>query len=312
MRVARASGLSIGAVFCIVFSGACAAHGGEAVDAAHRWFDATLFGLLVGVAALYGGGVARIWQRAGTGRGVRAADAVRFALGMIAVAAALLSPIDALADRSFALHMIEHELLMVVAAPLLVLARPIEASVWGLPRDARRAVASFARRPVLVRFWAALTRPIAATLVHAIVLWVWHVPALFVAALRSLPLHVLQHFCFFASALAFWWAVAGGATRRAAPISLACLFATMLQTSALGAALTFAPTPWYADPWQIRAFGLSPLEDQQLGGLVMWVPGALAYIVVALWIVATWLARPSPARSRVDAVKTIAGSGARA
>ena len=70
----------------------------------------------------------------------------------------------------------------------------------------------------------------------------------------------------------------------------------MLQTSALGALLTFAPSPWYADPLQMQASGLSPLEDQQLGGLVMWVPGALAYIVVALWIVARWLARPSPAR----------------
>ena len=304
MRVTRVNRFSIVAAFCIVFSSVCAAHGSVTVDA-HPLFDATLAVLLVGVALLYGRGVARIWRRAGTGRGVRVADVVRFALGMVAVA--LLSPIDALADRSFALHMIEHELLMVVAAPLLVLARPLEASVWGLPRDARRAAASFARTPALTRFWAMLTGPVAATLVHAIVLWVWHVPALFVAALRSLPLHVLQHVCFFASALAFWWAAAGGATRRPAPVSLACLFATMLQTSALGALLTFAPSPWYADPLQMRAFGLSPLVDQQLGGLVMWVPGALAYIVVALWIVATWLARPSPARSRAAASNAIAG-----
>ena len=310
MRVTRVSGPSIVAAFCIEFSGACAAHGGGRVDA-HPLFDAALLGVLVGIAVLYGRGVVRIWQRAGTGRGVRVADAVRFALGMIAVAVALLSPIDALADRSFALHMIEHELLMVVAAPLLVLARPLEASVWGLPRGARRAVASFARPRALTRFWALSTGPVAATLLHAIVLWIWHVPALFVAALRSLPLHVLQHFCFFASALAFWWAVAGGATRRAAPVSLACLFATMLQTSALGAVLTFALSPWYADPSQMRAFGLSPLEDQQLGGLVMWVPGALSYIVVALWIVARWLARPLPARSRAAAAKAIAGSGVR-
>jgi len=311
MRVARVNGPSIVAALCLVFSGACAAHGSENVDA-HPLFDATLAVLLAGVAVLYARGVVRIWRRAGMGRGVRVADAVRFALGMIAVAVALLSPIDALADRSFALHMIEHELLMVVAAPLLVLARPLEASVWGLPRDARRGIASFARAPALVGFWAALTGPVAATLVHAIVLWVWHVPALFVAALGSLPLHVLQHVCFFASALAFWWAVVGGATRRPAPLSLACLFATMLQTSALGALLTFASSPWYADPLQMRAFGLSPLEDQQLGGLVMWVPGALAYVVVALWIVARWLARPSPARSRAVAAKTIVGSRARA
>jgi cytochrome c oxidase assembly factor CtaG len=296
----------------MMFGGACAAHGVEEVDVAHPLFDAALASLVAGVAVLYGRGVARIWRRAGTGRGVRVADAVRFALGMIAVATALLSPIDALADRSFALHMVEHELLMVVAAPLLVLARPLEASVWGLPRGARHAMASLARAPAITRLCAALTGPVAATVVHAIVLWVWHVPALFVAALRSLPLHVLQHLCFFVSALAFWWAVAGGGRRRAGPVSLACLFATMLQTSALGALLTFAPSPWYADPTQTRAFGLSALGDQQLGGLVMWVPGALAYVVVALWIVARWLARPSPTRARAVVSKATAGSGARA
>jgi len=113
----------------------------------------------------------------------------------------------------------------------------------------------------------------------------------YVTSLDSLPLHVLQHACFFASALAFWWAVFGGAARAPRPVSLACLFTTMLHTSALGAVLTFAPTAWYMHG-AAHVLGLSSLEDQQLGGLVMWIPGGVAYVVGALAVARTWLARP--------------------
>jgi cytochrome c oxidase assembly factor CtaG len=255
-------------------------------------FDALLALLVVAAALLYACGVARVWRKAGVGRGIRVADAVRFTLGIAAVALALLSPLDALAAQSFALHMIEHETLMVIAAPLLVLARPLEAWLWAFPRqDVRRAAATAARMPTVVRVWRAMTLPVGATCVHALALWIWHAPALFAAALDSLPLHVLQHACFFASALAFWWAVFGGAARAPRPVSLACLFTTMLHTSALGAVLTFAPTAWYMHG-AAHGSGLSPLEDQQLGGLVMWIPGGVAYVVGALAVARTWLARP--------------------
>jgi cytochrome c oxidase assembly factor CtaG len=260
-------------------------------------FDASLAVLLIVACLLYARGIVRLWRKAGVGRGIRRVDVLRFALGMATLVAALLSPLDAVASRSFAAHMIEHELLMIVAAPLLVLSRPLEAWAWALPRY---AVASVTHADFVRRFWLALAAPVAATFVHALALWIWHVPALFVAALERPGLHVLQHVCFFASALAFWWAMFGGAARMPAAVSLACLFATMLHTSALGALLTFAPAALYAHA-NPRVFGLSPLEDQQLGGLVMWVPGGLAYIVVALMIVASWLREPrmraSPARS---------------
>ncbi|HLX30807.1 MAG TPA: cytochrome c oxidase assembly protein [Casimicrobiaceae bacterium] len=259
--------------------------------------------LLVIASVAYARGVARLWRKAGTGRGIRIADVVRFVLGMVALAVALLSPIDALAPRSFALHMIEHEMLMVIAAPLLVLSRPLEAWAFALPRNARHTLPACARMPALVRFFDAMTAPVSATAVHAIALWVWHVPVLFAAALASEPLHVLQHLCFFASALVFWWAVFGGAARSPRPISLACLFATMLQTSALGALITLAPSPWYAGAVDARVFGLTPLADQQLGGLIMWLPGGAAYVVVALAIVAAWLAPPKVRGSLSDAAR---------
>ena len=255
-------------------------------------FDAWLALLIVAAALLYARGVARVWRKAGVGRGIGVAHTVRFALGIAAVALALLSPLDGLAGQSFALHMIEHEMLMVIAAPLLVLARPLEAWVWAFPRrNMRRAAAAIARVAPLMRVWRALTLPIGATCVHALALWIWHAPALFAAALDSVPLHVLQHACFFISALAFWWAVFGGAGRAPRPVSLACLFTTMLHTSALGAVLTFAPTAWYVHG-DMPALGLTPLEDQQLAGLVMWIPGGVAYVVGALAVARTWLARP--------------------
>jgi putative membrane protein len=280
-----------------MFSGGCYAHA-VAASAAETpgGLAAALAILLLALSVLYARGVLRLWRRAGIGRGIGVADATRFGLGIAVLVLALMSPLDALADRSFAMHMIEHELLMVVAAPLLVRGRPLEAWAWALSRGVRDRAVDFARAPAIAAFWQAVTLPVSATVVHAIAIWVWHVPAFFVAALASDALHVLQHACFFASALAFWWAMFGGAARSAGPLSLACLFATMLHTGALGALLTLAPTALYASG-EPRAFGLTPLQDQQLGGLIMWVPGGLAYVIAGLAIVAAWLASPRASRN---------------
>jgi putative membrane protein len=271
----------------------CAAH--DAGDGlAHAGFDISLAVLLAGASVLYARGVARLWRRAGVGRGIRTSDAARFAVGMAALAGALLSPIDGAADRSFAMHMLEHEMLMVLAAPLFVVSRPLEAWAWALAPRLRRAATIFVRAPAMRRLWRATTRPVSASVVHALALWLWHLPVLFAAAVANESLHVLQHACFFASALAFWWAMFGGASRSAGVASLACLFLTMLHTGALGALLTFAPTAWYVAADAPRLFGLTPLEDQQLGGLIMWVPGGLAYVVVGLAVVAGWLTKAAP------------------
>jgi putative membrane protein len=255
-------------------------------------FEALLFGLLAASAIGYVFGVAALWRKAGAGRGIRKVEAARFVAGWTVLAVALLSPIDELASASFAVHMVQHEMLMVVAAPLLVLSRPLEAWTWALPQGAARALAmTFSAAPIR-SLWRRATAPAFAWSFHALALWVWHVPALFVAALASEPLHVLQHTCFFTSALVFWWAAWGRGLRARDASSIALLFTTMLHTSALGLLLTFAPTPWYAQASGF--FGLTALEDQQLGGLVMWVPGSFAYLIAGLAIVALWL---SPARA---------------
>jgi putative membrane protein len=247
---------------------------------------------LLAAAYLYAKGIAALWRSAGRGRGVRRAEAACFAFGWGTLAIALLPALDAATHRSFAVHMVQHELLMVVAAPLLVLGRPLEGWAWALPLAAKRSLRPMTRAKPLRQAWGAVTAPLGAWSFHALSVWVWHVPMLFRLALESVPLHILQHGCFFGSALALWWAAFGKASRAPTATSIASLFTTMLHTSALGALLTFAPTVWYATE-QSPPFGLTPLEDQQLGGLVMWVPGGLGYMIAGLAIVARWLA---PAR----------------
>jgi putative membrane protein len=255
--------------------------------AMHGVAETVLAAVMLAGALLYARGVWRLWRRAGAGRGIGKGEAMNFALGWIALAASLLGPIDEWAETSFAMHMVQHELLMVVAAPLMVLGRPLEAWTWGVSLQMRRPLSR-------MRGWVqAATQPFAAWLLHALALWMWHLPVLFDMALRSFPVHVLQHACFLGTALLYWWSVFGR-SRTPRPSAVASLFTTMLHTSALGALLTFATSPWYG-AGDIRAFGLSALEDQQLGGLIMWVPGGLAYLFAGLALVARSL---SPNRAQ--------------
>jgi len=251
----------------------------------HRVIDweIVLAALLLLSAMLYARGIVRLWRKAGVGRGIGRREPVCFALGWATLVLALYSPIDTLAERSFAIHMVQHELLMVVAAPLIVLGRPLETFAWSAP--------SVARLGIFQALWRSLVSPVGAWSLHALAIWVWHVPALFELALHNAGWHVAQHVSFFASALALWWVVFAPQSRTAGAWAIASLFTTMLHTSALGALLTFAPTAWYplddAPP-----FGMTALEDQQLGGLVMWVPGGFAYMIAGLTLVRRWLAAP--------------------
>jgi putative membrane protein len=265
------------------------AHHGESVGP-HAW-DIVLASLLVASAVSYATGLARLWRRAGGGRGISRANAICFATGWITLAVALAGPLDAWSERSFALHMIQHELLMVIAAPLLVLGRPLEGWAWVI------------RWRSLQNFCRGCSRPVIAFLAHAGALWIWHLPALFAVALANESVHVLQHACFFLSAIAFWGSVLHPARARDAA-ALATLFATLLHTSALGALLTLAPTVWYA-PYREGVLGLSALEDQQLGGLVMWMPAGFAYVVAALWIASRWLEGAPVNARRVHRVEAV-------
>jgi len=240
---------------------------------------------------LYWRGVRRLWRGAEAGRGVRRREAWCYAGGWAALFVALVSPLHPLGEVLFSAHMTQHELLMLVAAPLLVLGRPVVAYLWALPVNWAREVGGWGRAVWFRRVWRGMTNPLAAWALHAAALWVWHVPALFEATLRSDLVHTAQHLCFLGSALLFWWALIhgpGGLLGYGAGVLY--LFTTSVHSGALGALLTFAGTvvyPAYAP--NAAAWGLEPLEDQQLGGLIMWVPAGLVYIGAGLAMCAGWM-----------------------
>jgi putative membrane protein len=252
--------------------------------------------LLALSAALYALGVARLWRHAGRFRGIGARQAAAFTAGWIILVAALVSPLDAISGYLFSAHMVQHELLMVVVAPLMVLGRPLAAWAWAFSPAQRQAIGRWLRVRWWASSWALLTDSLVAWALHALALWLWHVPQFFEAALRNEGWHALQHACFLGTALLFWWAVLGRdrRSRHNSGFAMAYLFTTMLHTSALGALLTLAPTPWYESYVATSTLlGIDPVQDQQLGGLVMWIPGGFAYVAAGLVMVARLLARPA-------------------
>jgi len=253
--------------------------------------DWWLWAIVLALGALYACGVRALWRDAGTGAGIPRSRAAAFALGWLASAAALLSPIDPLGGQLFSAHMLQHEILMLVAAPLLVAGRPLGAFLWGLPRRWRRASWAACRGCGLQAFTRWLTAPLTAWLVHAAALWAWHVPVLFEASVRSDLVHTAQHVSFFATALAFWWAIMRpGAAHDLRGLAALYIVTTAMHTAVLGALLTLSASVWYPGYLATApAWGLTALEDQRLGGLIMWVPAGFVYLGIALALFAAWL-----------------------
>jgi cytochrome c oxidase assembly factor CtaG len=242
--------------------------------------------------ALYLTGVSRLWRRTGVGRGISKTNALCFAAGWLMLALALQSPLHRLSEELFAAHMIQHVLIVAIAAPLLVLGRPGGALSWSLPMAWRRAVGAFLRARPVAAGWAIATNPLVATLLHGVTLWAWHMPVLFEAALANPWMHWLEHASFLATGLVFWWAMLGRPARiYGYGLSVACLFVTLLHTSLLGTLLTLSPSLWYAPAPGAAAWGLTAIEDQQLAGLVMWIPGGALYTLAALALAGLWITR---------------------
>jgi len=232
----------------------------------------------------YGYGIARLWRRR-AGCGVRPWQVCCFAAGLAVPALALIWPLDALSRLSFAAHMSQHMLLIAIAPPLLVLGAPL-APIGALP-GARRVFDWFARAP-----WTWFARPPVAAGLHGATLWVWHAPGPFQAALGSNTVHALEHATLLGTGLLFWWSLlrAGRARASGYGAGTVLVLTMIMHTGLLGALLTFAPRPLY--PFYgagARALGLTPLEDQQLAGLIMWVPGGLLYLAAALAFAGAWL-----------------------
>ena len=232
--------------------------------------------------------------------------------GGVLALAAVVGPADAIADRLFTAHMIQHEILIAVAAPLIASGRPLLALLRAVPW-ARRLVVALGRWPIGGAVVRACRRPSLACLLHGAAIWLWHVPPLFDAALAHPAIHVAQHTSFLGTGVLFWSAVMHPRRSRDLGRSIVYLFITAVHTAALGALLVVARSPWYAGYASGgHGFGLTPLEDQQLAGLVMWVPAGGLYLIAALHTTRRWLdaARSSGARSHRRRAATRAPAGA--
>jgi putative membrane protein len=241
--------------------------------------------------ALYARGAFVLWQRSGVGHGVRRWEVGCFVAGWLTLATALVSPLHELSEQLFWVHMVQHELLMVVAAPLFVLGRPLVPLLWALPGGSRATIGSLGRKRWWRDAWGAISHPAAAWSAQAIALWLWHVPSAFEATIDSELVHAAQHTTFLVTSLLFWWSVIHGCRRHGAyGAAVISLFTTFVYTGALGALLTFSRVAWYPGyALSSAAFGLTSMEDQQLAGLIMWLPASTSYLVAALALLVAWM-----------------------
>jgi putative membrane protein len=279
----------------VILSQTAFAHGNKPHDMSQlfsSWsFDPLVVILLLGAGILYTVGTLNVWRESEMGSGISAKAAAAYAVGWITLVIALVSPVHTWGEVLFSAHMTQHEILMLISAPLLVLGRPLIAGLWAMPRNARLRIGQTVHDGPILKIWRLLTDPAVAFVVHGLALWFWHIPFLFQATLESDIVHTLQHASFLGSALLFWWAIIYG--RRGAAsygAGVLYLFITSIHSGLLGAFLTFTPRLWYPiyAPTTL-AWGLSPIEDQQLGGLIMWVPAGIVYIVAALIMFAAWI-----------------------
>ena len=232
-------------------------------------------------------------QTSGPRRPVDSWRARCFTVALVALGLALLSPLDALSGALASAHMVQHLLLLLVAAPLLALSAPSSAILRGSPLALRRASGRWRRRLGLTHGnLGVLRHPAVVWLLSVGVLWFWHAAAPYDATLDNEFLHVLEHASFLVTAVLFWQVVVGvrGAARVSGGLGVLLVFAMAMQSVFLSVLLTFARTPWYSGYAETTApWGLDPLTDQRLAGVIMWIPAGGIYLVVALALLVTWI-----------------------
>ena len=309
----RVAGLTI--TFALLAAAHLGGHGGDAhavnlpVHAgAASWtspgafsiWDLLALSFLAGVGALYTTGSRRMAPR---GAVHPRRERIAFACGWATLVIAVLPPLDSLAVQLFSAHMAQHELMMLVGAPLLMAGRPVPVCLAALPPRARHRVASLLQSSTAGTVWRTATAPLVAWVLHGSAIWVWHLPALYDAAAGNEAIHALQHATFVGTSVLFWWGMLYGRYGRAGyGAAVFYVFTTAVHTGALGAFLTFARAPmypFYAGPAAAR--GVDQLADQQLAGLLMWIPAGFVLTMLGIALFAAWMGE-SERRTRQRAV----------
>jgi len=279
-----------------MMSGTAMAHSGE-VNAAGAWWyqwhlDAWVIASLCFWTIIYLVGWRRMWVQARRSRSLLGWRAVAFSCGMATLGVALLSPVDTFGNELSWVHMTQHMLLMIVAAPMIVVGAPGLLIPWTIPARWRKPFAWRLTKLCDAPLGRLLWNPVFVWSLYGGVMWVWHLPLLYELALRDPWVHDIEHLSFFVTAFLFWRVVLDSRShRRLNPaVSVLYLFTTSLHSMLLGVLMALSPTLWY-EHYRNRpeAWGLTPLEDQQLAGLIMWMPGCAIYgAITALWF-AAWL-----------------------
>ena len=274
------------------------AHGGHE-PLRERWWSAwnwdwLILSNLAIAGGIYSTGLKRLWTKLGVGHGVRRRHAVAFAFGYTAAFLALVSPIDAISDELQWMHMIQHMVLMNVAAPLMVFGSPSLVALWALPLEWRQRISKLKRtaEPWSPRGYI-LWQPLLLWSVYAFTMWIWHLPRFYEAALHHQRLHDFQHLSFFLVSCLFWRLLLDPIRRLrlSKGVGVFYLFTTSLHATILGVLMALAPSLWY--PFysdKTAVWNVSPLEDQQIAGLIMWMPACMIYAVVAAILFGLWLA----------------------
>jgi putative membrane protein len=252
---------------------------------------------LAAAALLYGAGATALLRR--RRQRLMLVRAAAFTLGWSAMAIALLSPLAAISEWLFSAHMTQHTLLMLVATPLLVAGQPLATMCAAAPASGRGVTVM---QPLL----RAVSTPATAFVLLLAALWIWHLPSLHEAALHSSVIHGVQHLSFVLASGAFWWGLVHGRYGRYGyGTAVVFVFLTAVHSSILGALLTFAGRvlyPTYAH--RGARHSVDAAADQQLAGLLMWIPSGVIFIVMGIALFAAWLGE-AERRAKLGVVENV-------
>ena len=218
---------------------------------------------------------------------------------------ALISPLHAVGEQFFSVHMVQHLLLSLVAPPLLLLSSSMPVLLWALPSSDRATVGRLIGQPGPIRSalkW--VTHPMVAWCLFVGAQWVWHQPVAYSWALENRWAHYLEHISFFLTAIVFWWPVIGAPplpSPLSYPTRLGYAFLAWLPNSLLGAGISLSRGPLYSYYVDAAAnTGVDPLLDQQLAGLIMWVPGDVLFAAILMLLFVAFMRHEEQQEARID------------
>lgn len=216
---------------------------------------------------------------------------ISYLTGIVTIGVALMSFLDVFQYHLFFIHMIQHLFLVMIAPPLLFLGSPMPVIFWGLPRELRLWIGQFFQQKAPFRkFLREVTSPVIVWFLYTALLWLWHDPNAYSAAIQNDLLHDFEHITFFLGAMLVWWHITNAAPRihgkRNYTLRILLLAATYFQNLFLGVGITMYGSLIFQHYGDVpRVWGIDPLRDQMIGGLIMWLPNGMMYGMIILYMI---------------------------